>query len=142
MNVKSFWFSSIFALLAVCQAANAQAPQEQAEAKTTEKYSSGWMKLKLEYSQNLLAGIAKSDFDSIVQNAEGMRGLTMVEEFIRGKKPGYSLQLEIFKDANSEMIKQAQHGNLEGTALAFTQLTLSCVNCHKRIREEPKAKAK
>jgi hypothetical protein len=139
---KTFWSIPLFALLLTIQSANAQAPPEKVEAKASEKYSSGWMKLKLEYSQKLLAGIAKGDFDSIVQNAEGMRGLTMIEEFVRGRKPGYALQLDIFKDANSEMIKQAQQGNLEGTALAFTQLTLSCVNCHKRIREEPKAKAK
>jgi hypothetical protein len=49
--------------------------------------------------------------------------------------PGYRTQLEVFNDANEQIIRQAQKDNVEGAALAFTQLTISCVNCHKQLRE-------
>jgi cytochrome c556 len=106
--------------------------------KPAELYVSGWMKLKLEHSQNILAGIAKADYDLIVKNAEGMQTLTTIEAFVRSKIPGYSAQVEQFKDATEELIKQAKKDNVEGATLAFTQLTLSCVNCHKRLREDAK----
>src|SRR5688572_39193 len=65
------------------------------------------MKKKLDYSQNILSGLASGDFDKIVENAEAMQGLSKVEWFIRGRTPGYRTQLEIFLDANGEIIKQA-----------------------------------
>lgn len=93
-----------------------------------------WMKKKLDYSQNILAGLANADFDQVTENAQAMQGLSKLEWFIRGRTPGYRTQLEIFQDANAEIIKQAKQDNLEGSALAFTQLTISCVNCHKHLR--------
>ena len=93
-----------------------------------------WMKKKLDYSQNMLAGLASADFDKITENAQAMQGLSKLEWFVRGQAPGYRTQLEIFLDANAEIIKQAKQDNLEGSTLAFTQLTISCVNCHKHLR--------
>ena len=64
-----------------------------------------------------------------------MQALSKFEWFVRGQTPGYRTQLEIFLDANKEIVKQAEQDNLEGSTLAFTQLTMSCVNCHKHLRE-------
>lgn len=115
---------------------SAQVTADEPPKKPAEIYVSGWMKLKMEYSKNILEGIAKADFDEIAKNAEGMQGLNQVEGFVRRNVPGYAVQLEIFKDATAELVKQSNRDNLEGSALAFTQLTLSCIHCHKRLREE------
>jgi len=100
-----------------------------------EQPMSYWMKRKLEYSQNILSGIAKSDFEAIESNAQSMRNLSKIEGFIRRQAPGYATQLHVFEESNDEIIRQARKHNVEGTALAFTQLTISCVNCHKHLRE-------
>jgi cytochrome c556 len=92
------------------------------------------MRLKLEYSRNILAGLASEDYDKIAKNAEAMQGMSKFEGFIRGKMPGYRAQLQVFQSANEELIRQAQNDNVEGAALAFTQVTVSCVNCHKQLR--------
>jgi cytochrome c556 len=34
-----------------------------------------------------------------------------------------------------EIIRQANQDNLEGVTLGFNQLTVSCVQCHKHLRE-------
>ena len=102
--------------------------------------ASFWMKKKLEYSQNILAGVANADFDKIVQNAEAMRSLSKVEGFVRRQTPGYRTQLHIFEESADEIIRQGKKDNVEGAALAFTQLTISCVNCHKHLRAEPNGK--
>jgi hypothetical protein len=93
------------------------------------------MRLKLDYSRNILAGLASEDFDKIAKNAEAMQGMSRFEGFIRGKMPGYRSQLQVFQSANEELVRQAQKDNVEGAALAFTQLTISCVNCHKQLRD-------
>ena len=94
-----------------------------------------WMKKKLDYSQNILAGIATADFDKVAENAQAMRHLSTIEGFIRGRTPGYRTQLHFFEESADEIIRQAKKDNVEGAALAFTQLTVSCVNCHKQLRE-------
>jgi hypothetical protein len=108
--------------------------QERKPPANEEDQPSIWMKKKLDYSQNILAGLANADFNQIAENAQAMQGLSKLEWFIRGRTPGYRTQLEIFQDANAEIIKQAKQDNLEGASLAFTQLTISCVNCHKHLR--------
>lgn len=126
---------AIFSLLVGTWPLARLAGQEKAVA-GKEQPVSFWMKKKLDYSQNILAGIATADFDKIVENAEAMRKLSSVEGFIRGQTPGYRTQLHIFEESADEIIRQAKKDNVEGTALAFTQLTVSCVNCHKHLRAE------
>jgi len=109
--------------------------QEQKTPEATENQPSVWMRKKLDFSRNILAGLASEDFDKVVANAQAMQGLSKFEWFIRGNMPGYRTQLEVFQNANEEIIRQAQKDNVEGATLAFTQLTFSCVNCHKRLRE-------
>lgn len=94
-----------------------------------------WMRKKLDYSQAILEGLAMADFDKIAKNARAMHGLSKVESFVRGRTPGYRTQLQIFLAANEDLIERADEDNLDGAALAFTQMTISCVNCHKQIRK-------
>jgi len=108
---------------------------DEKEGASKEQPISFWMKKKLDYSQNILGGIANADFDKIVENAEAMRTLSKVEGFVRGQTPGYRTQLHIFEESADEIIRQGKKDSVEGAALAFTQLTISCVNCHKRLRE-------
>lgn len=100
-----------------------------------EPQKSDWMKRKLDYTQKILSGLAKGDYEAIRVNAELMNKLTPIERFIRGRTPAYRTQLQVFQFANEELIRLAEEKNIDGAALAFTQLTLSCVNCHKVIRD-------
>jgi hypothetical protein len=111
------------------------------KAPTTKKEGEGapasvWMKHKLEFSQHILAGIATADFDQIIKNAESMRGLSKVEGFVRARTPGYKIYLHQFEQANDEIIKQGYKKNVDGAALAFTQMTISCISCHRHLRDE------
>jgi hypothetical protein len=96
--------------------------------------TSFWMQRKLEFSKQILAGIATADFEKMVENGEAMRKLSTIEGFIRGRTPGYRTQLQVFEDSADEIVRQAKKDNVDGAALAFTQLTISCVNCHKQLR--------
>jgi cytochrome c556 len=102
-----------------------------------EQPTSVWMKKKLEHSQSALRAIAMEDFDSLRASATAMRRLSDLEGFARRTDAKeYRAQLQIFEFANDELIRHAKDKNIDGAALAFTQLTLSCVNCHKHLRDE------
>ena len=133
------WFSLIVLLLCMGTvlgwSPHRISGEDEKDVKNKDEQTSVWMKKKLAYSQNILSGLATADFDKIVTNAEAMQGLSRVEGFIRGRTPGYRTQLQIFEEANREIIANAKKDNVDGAALAFTQLTISCVSCHKQLRE-------
>ena len=97
--------------------------------------ASYWMKKKLEYSEKILGGLANEDFEVIGKAARTMNALTQMEKWVRGNVPEYRTQLQLFQNANEQVIRSADRKNLDGAALAYVQLTLSCVNCHKVVRD-------
>jgi hypothetical protein len=96
--------------------------------------NSALMQKKLEQAQKILEGLATEDFDSIAKNAKAMNGLTVLEQWFRAKEPDYQMQLKSFRFANQELIRLAEEGNIDGASVAYIQLTISCVNCHKYMR--------
>ena len=112
-------------------AADESSDSEPSAAKST----SFWMEKKLEYSSAILKGLATVDYGSVQQNAEKMRLLSKVEGFVRSRNPEYRVQLRLFERISREIGRQAEQENLEGMTLAFNQLTVSCVSCHKLLRD-------
>ncbi|HUY92256.1 MAG TPA: hypothetical protein VMV10_26180 [Pirellulales bacterium] len=107
-----------------------------AEEKPSKEQSvSFWMQKKLEYSQKILAGLAEADYDSIAANAKAMNQLSHIEEFVRGRDEQYRHHLKTFDHVTHELARQAQEENIDGAALAYMELTLNCVNCHKHLRD-------
>jgi len=124
-------------LLVILVSANAQAEPPQLEKQIAEQHAkpvSVWMERKMQYSQELLRGLATKDFQKIETNAKQMRLISKVEGFVRGGKEPYRTQLRTFQRVCDNMITQADQENLPGVTLAFNQLTVSCVNCHETIR--------
>ncbi|MFO0892577.1 MAG: hypothetical protein U0790_25970 [Isosphaeraceae bacterium] len=95
-----------------------------------------WMKQKLRASQEVLKGLADGDFEAIAAHAQTMNLMTHLEAWVRADKPGYRTQLKLFEFADRELIRAAKERNLDAAALAYNQLTISCVNCHKLVRAE------
>jgi hypothetical protein len=113
-----------------------------AQAKTVAEQvrdSKFWMEQKLVRSQNVLAGLTKGDFDAIVENGRAMNVLNYLEGYVKADVPEYKEQLQVFKFANGALIKAARNKNIEGATLAYTQLCVSCVNCHNVVRDQKKA---
>ena len=96
--------------------------------------TSFWMEKKMGYTQEILRGLATSDFEAIGVNARQMRLLNRVEGFVRRRNTEYRLQLRTFERICGDMIEQADKENLAGATLAFNQLTVNCVSCHQSLR--------
>ena len=94
-----------------------------------------WMQKKLGYSEKILGGLVSRDFDAIAKNAHSMGALSHIEKWVRGNTPEYRAQVRVFQNATEQLSRMAEEKNLDGAALAYVQLSLSCVNCHKVVRD-------
>ena len=131
-----------FVISGLCLAQDKPSKKLEAEKKSAkqevapgDKPMSFWMERKLELSQAVFAALASGDFEAMEQNASQLQILSKIEGFVRRRTPEYTAQLRSFELANREIIKHAKEHKLEGAALAFQQLTISCVSCHKLLRD-------
>lgn len=109
--------------------------QDEPPEVTPERPMSFWMARKLEYSKSILEALTAGDFDVLATDAKRMKTLGRIEGLVRRKSESYRDQLRAFDLATQELGRQAARKNAEGAALAFNQLTNSCVSCHVLLRE-------
>ncbi|MFM7151814.1 MAG: hypothetical protein ACKO23_18455 [Gemmataceae bacterium] len=100
--------------------------------------ASVWMTKKLEYSQKILAGLTKEDFEMISTNADAMTVVTYLENWDRAGRADYRKQLRVFETANKDLVRHAKAKNLAAATRSYTQLIQSCVECHTVIRDARK----
>lgn len=132
------WFTLWVAALAMTGGGLFVYPLNGQEKAAEPEKSSIWMKKKLEFTQNILAGLTESDFDKVGRNAKNMNFLGHLEKWARADNPDYKRQVSSFEFANAELIRQAKDKNLPGATLAYNQLTVSCVQCHQIVRDAKK----
>jgi hypothetical protein len=102
---------------------------------------SGLMKQKLEHSQKVLEGLAVNDFKAITEHAEELIAISKEAEWKVLKTPQYEIYSNDFRRTAAELVKNARDKNLDGAALNYVELTLTCVKCHEHVREVKWAKA-
>jgi hypothetical protein len=93
------------------------------------------MRLKLKHTQQVLEGLADKDFKQIGKNADELLLLTKDEEWKILGTPDYMNYSNEFRRDLERLIKNAKDENLDACALSYVDLTLTCVKCHKHVRE-------
>jgi hypothetical protein len=93
------------------------------------------MRQKVAYSQQVLVGITLEDYGLIANNAEKLVELSNKTNWYSRQVPEYELFLNEFRRNAQELTKAGQQKNLDAASLAYVQMTLSCVSCHKFIRQ-------
>ena len=93
------------------------------------------MRQKVAYSQQVLVGITLEDYGLIANNAEKLVELSNKTNWYSRQVPEYELFLNEFRRNAQELMKAGQQKNLDAASLAYVQMTLSCVSCHKFIRQ-------
>lgn len=94
-----------------------------------------FMQLKLKNAQAVLDGIAIGDFPRIEEGADNLVRLSKKTEFQMKGVPDYERYAAEFRRTAENLVQKSKDKNLDGAALAYVQLTLNCVQCHKHIRE-------
>ena len=89
---------------------------------------------KLDYAHFLLNGIATENFDLLANNAEKLNQLSQSTVWREGRTPEYEALSADFRRHAVALNKAAKDRNLDAASLAYVQMTLSCVSCHKYMR--------
>ena len=92
------------------------------------------MRQKLEHSKGVLEGLATENFDLIAKNAEKLRAMSQGPGWKSYDNPGYAWRINLFRRNVDALVKSATDRNLDGATLAYVNLTMSCVECHKFAR--------
>ncbi|MER3416037.1 MAG: hypothetical protein C4297_07500 [Gemmataceae bacterium] len=93
------------------------------------------MKLKLQHAQRVLEGVAQADYALIERNARELILLSQKAEWLVYRTREYTMYSDEFRRNAGDLVQAAQNKNIDGCALAYVQMTMSCVNCHKYVRE-------
>jgi len=103
--------------------------QQRADAQAREV-----MKAKLEHTQAVLEAIAIEDFAKAQTNAQKLSRLAQASGWQSRQTPEYELFTLEFRRRADALAQAASEKNVDGATMAYVQLTISCVNCHKHLR--------
>jgi hypothetical protein len=93
-----------------------------------------FMRKKLEASQSVLEGLAIEDFDMIAVGARQLKTTSAAAEFMVVNDPMYAQHADEFRRIVDKLEKAGKERRLDGATLAYVDMTLSCVECHKYVR--------
>ncbi len=89
---------------------------------------------KLRFAKSLLEAVSKDDYAKIAKNAQQLIVLSNKAEWRVNASPRYKLHSDAFREAASNLKKQAMKKKADGVAFAYVELTLTCLRCHKTVR--------
>jgi len=93
-----------------------------------------FMRKKLEASQSVLEGLVVEDFDMIALGARQLKTMSAAAEFMVVDDPLYAEDAVDFRADVDKLLKAAREKRLDGSTLAYLNMTMSCVECHKDVR--------
>jgi hypothetical protein len=117
--------------LLLWQQTRAESAAEPASAAGVRRF----MRPKLEHAQRVLEGLTLEDHALVAQHAKSLLSLSEAAEWQVLPSPDYVRYSEEFQRLTQELIKAANQKNIDSATLAYVQLTMNCVNCHKHVRE-------
>ncbi len=125
----------VVALLPLAVLLSAAAPQD--EQKPISRAT--FMRTKLMHAQKVLEGIAKENYDEVAKSSQAISLLTLEEQWNVITTEEYLRQSRAFRDAADSLTEAAKARNMDAASLAYVDMTLSCVKCHKQLRAKTKA---
>jgi hypothetical protein len=93
-----------------------------------------FMRAKLEHSKKIIEGLTTDDFEMIAKSSQELSLLTQAETWQVIQTPDYLQHSTEFRRSADALRAAAQDKNIDGAALAYMEVTLKCVNCHKYVR--------
>ena len=114
--------------------ADAKAPKKDEKATPERKGLSIFMRMKLEASQKILAGLALEDYELIQEGAATLEEMSTAEKWRVTNDPFFREHSADFQKIAKRLAKNAKEGKLEGSALTWMEVTMQCIECHKWTR--------
>lgn len=93
-----------------------------------------FMRGKLGAAEDILEGLVTEDFGLIEEGSDQMKIMSQRAEWNVFTTPQYKQHSEEFRRAADRLTRAAKGEQLEAASLAYLQVTLACINCHKTMR--------
>ena len=94
------------------------------------------MQRKLTHSQKLLEGLAVGDFNKLGAAADELLMCVKEASWRAANNPKFDTHSNSFVRNLEALQKAAKAKNIDAAALAYVDMTLTCVKCHQQVREE------
>lgn len=125
-------FLTVFALV-MMTATCGWAQEKETDLKRSKE--ANFMEAKLRHSQKLLAALATEDYDQMIAQAQNLKLMSLESTWNILQTEDYIQHSADFRRRADSLTKAAKQKNLDAAALAYVQLTLNCIECHKHVRD-------
>lgn len=102
------------------------------------KDTSPFMQRKLDAAREIIKGLAIEDFDLISKSAQDLMLLSHETDWKVIQTDIYLRMSNEFRSSAGRLRDSANENNLDGSTLAYFEVTLNCVRCHKYVRQNRK----
>ncbi len=103
-------------------------------AKPADKPIDQFMRQKLTDSEKVLEGLVTEDFAQIQKAAAEMHTLSQAEQWQVFNTPTYDLYSREFEKGCDQLETAAKEKNIDRASLAWIRVTMTCLSCHKHVR--------
>jgi hypothetical protein len=121
-------------LLAATLAMVAGMPAAEEPAVEPDKVAA-FMRAKLGHAQNVLEGLTVEDFDLIDRGANDLALASQASSWQVLQTADYARHSDEFRRSCNALRTAAKARNLDGAALAWMEVTMKCIQCHKYVRD-------
>lgn len=95
-----------------------------------------FMRAKLGHAQHVLEGLSLEDYDLIARGAQELALASQASSWQVLQTEEYARQSAEFRRSCDSLRAAAKAKNLDGAALAWMEVTMKCIQCHKYVRDQ------
>lgn len=93
------------------------------------------MRDKLTYANKALDGLSVEDFAKVAESGNMMRLISKAASWYVIPTDEYLRYSKNFQEQAADLERHAKEKNLDAAALDYMRMTMTCVQCHKYMRE-------
>jgi len=94
------------------------------------------MKAKSGYAHRLLDAVVQEDFDVIQDQAFRLKAVAETAQWRASEVPAFVREADSFIRATDRLYQAAKEENGDAAALAYMDVTLTCIHCHRHLRTQ------
>ena len=125
---------SAFILALFLLSIGAISPAEEQSTDPPPEKLSKFMRAKLVHSQKILEALALEDYAQLAKHSQDLKLLSQESNWNVLQTVQYVRHSDDFRRRADALTDAAKKKSLDGASLAFVELTLNCVQCHKHVR--------
>ena len=95
-----------------------------------------FMRAKLGHAQLVMEGLALADYDLIARGSHDLALASQASSWQVLQTEEYARQSSEFRRSCDSLRNAAKAKNLDGAALAWMEVTMKCIQCHKYVRDQ------